>query len=378
MDEMRKTCFEQVERVVVKIGSGVLTSAGGLNLGFIDTISRQINGLMQRDIEVILVSSGALAAGIRKVGLRARPHDIPVRQAAAAVGQARLIREYEKAFDRFDRKVAQILLTGNGMTDRRRYLNARNTLNTLLEWKVLPIINENDTVSIEEIKFGDNDNLAAVITLMMDAGMLISLTDIDGLYDRDPRTDPAGTLVSVVEEVDDRILSLADDIPGALGLGGMQSKIRAARKVSSAGVPMVIARGPEKDVLTRLFDAEPLGTFFKPGTERLSSRKRWIGYSLTPLGVVVVDDGAARAIWKGGKSLLPSGVVAVEGEFDMGAPVVVRTAGGNAVATGLVNYSADQIRRIKGLNTRNIRDALGQRPYDEVIHRDNLVLRAGQ
>lgn len=377
MNDDRNSFFRKTNRVVVKIGSGVLTQKNGLDLPFIRTISRQINDLMTRGIEVILVSSGALACGIKKINLPARPHEITVRQAAAAVGQAGLIREYEKAFDKHGKQVAQILLTGNGMTHRKRYLNARNTLNKLLSWNVLPVINENDTVSIEEIKFGDNDNLAAVITLMMDAHILISLTDIDGLFSSDPRMDPEGKLIPIVSKIDESILSLASAVPGTLGLGGMLGKINAARKVTAAGVPMAIARGNAPDILTRLFTGEPVGTFFLPGAEKISSRKRWIGFTLDAAGSMNIDSGAAAAILKRGKSLLPSGITGVSGNFDVGAAVTLKTESGKIIATGLTNYSVKDVRKIMGIQTDSIEKRLGYKLYDEVIHRDNLVLTIG-
>ncbi len=374
MNDSRNSFFRKANRIVVKIGSGILTEKNGLNVAVIRDISRQISGLMDRGIDVILVSSGALACGIKKIGLPARPHEITVRQAAAAVGQAGLIREYEKAFDKHGKKVAQILLTGNGMTHRKRYLNARNTLNKLLSWKVLPIINENDTVSIDEIKFGDNDNLAAVITLMMDAHMLISLTDTEGLFNSDPRRDPCGKLIPLVSKIDASVLSLASEVPGALGLGGMLGKINAARKVTAAGVPMTIARGNTPDILSRLFACEPVGTFFLPGREKLSSRKRWIGFSLKTSGSVIIDGGAARAILKAGKSLLPSGIIGVSGSFQVGSAVTLETENGKTIASGLINYSITDVQKIMGIQTDRIEERLGYKLFDEVIHRDNLVL----
>ena len=374
MHKIREQYFRKVNRVVVKIGSGVLTEKNGLNLSVIHSISRQISELMEAGVEVILVSSGALACGIRKIGLAARPHEITVRQAAAAVGQAGLIQEYEIAFAEHGKQVAQILLTGNGMTHRQRYLNARNTLNKLLSWKVLPIINENDTVSIDEIKFGDNDNLAAVITLMMDAQMLISLTDIDGLFSSDPRLDPDSQLIPLVERIDASILSLASEIPGTLGLGGMLGKINAARKVTAAGVPMTIACGNRPAILTRLFSGEMAGTFFLPGEEKLSSRKRWIGFALESEGCVTIDKGAVKALVQGGKSLLPSGITDVIGHFDVGSAVTVKGDDDKTIATGLINYCAEDVRKIIGAQTSRIENRLGYKLYDEVIHRDNLVL----
>ena len=369
-----KARFTEARRVVVKVGSNVLTEDNGLNLNAIRAISRQVCQLIDRGIQVILVSSGAMASGVRKIGLPHRPDDIPRRQAVAAVGQAGLIMEYENAFDRYGVKVAQILLTSDGLSNRSRYLNARNTLYTLLKWDVVPIINENDTVSVESIHFGDNDNLAAIVTVLMDADILINLTDIDGLYTKDPRTHPDAELIPRVDTIARDIEKVASEIPGALGTGGMLSKINAARKVTAAGTPMVIANGGQPDILPALFAGERRGTLFVTQKARLPSRKCWIGYSLNPVGVLWLDDGAVRAIVNNGKSLLPSGISGVDGDFKMGAPVVFKGADEATIGIGLVNYSARDIRKIMGLHSGEISKKLGDKPYDEVIHRDNLVV----
>jgi glutamate 5-kinase len=374
MNTDRKTSFDNAKRVIVKVGSNVLTENSGLDLNVVRSISRQICRLIDRGLEVILVTSGAMAAGIRKIGLAKRPDEIPKRQAVSAVGQASLIMEYENAFERYGNKVAQILLTSDDLNNRKRYLNARNTLYTLLSWQVVPIINENDTVAIESIKFGDNDNLAAMIALLMDADILIILSDIDGLYAKDPRSNPDAELIPMVTTFKKSLEKVAGDIPGSLGTGGMLSKIKAAKKVTSAGVPMVIANGNVPDILEKLFDGGSYGTFFIPQAERLPSRKCWIGYSLKPEGVIVIDPGAATAVLKRGKSLLSSGIIGVEGEFGIGAPVEFKTAESDILGTGLVNYSAADIRKIMGLQSRQIQDRLGEKPFDEVIHRDNLVI----
>ncbi len=374
MNYNKESVLKSAKRVVVKVGSNVLTEDNGLNLTTIRSISRQICHLIEKGIEVILVSSGAMAAGIKKVGLEKRPDEIPKRQAVAAIGQAGLMLEYEKAFARYNKKVAQILLTGDDLNNRKRYLNARNTLHTLLSWQVVPIVNENDTVMIEEIKFGDNDNLAAMITLLMDADILINLTDIDGLYTKDPRTNADAELIPLVTTIKKGIKIFASDIPGPLGTGGMISKIDAARKVTSAGVPMVIARGDKSDTLLMLFSGKELGTFFVPKEKKLKSRKCWIAFSLQPKGAIIIDDGAARAILKKGKSLLPSGILGVEGEFSVGAPVEFRKNDNERLGAGLVNYNSTDIRKIMGLKSTQIKKCLGYKPYDCVIHRDNLAI----
>ncbi len=374
MKQNRDFLLKSARRIVVKVGSNVLTQDAGLNLKAIRSISRQISRLMDAGLEVILISSGAMASGIRKIGLSKRPDEIPKRQAIAAVGQAGLILEYEKAFAKDARKVAQILLTAEDLNHRQRYLNARNTLHTLLSWKVVPIINENDTVMVEEIKLGDNDNLAAMIALLMDADILISLTDIDGLYDKDPRTHADAKLIDEVSTYKRQLEAYASAIPGALGTGGMLSKIKAARKVTAAGIPMIIAKGDKRDILIRIYQGASHGTYFVPKAKKMPSRKNWIAYTLKPKGRLVIDNGASQAIMNNGKSLLPGGIVGVDGEFGVGAPVQIISQEEEVLAHGLVNYSSPDIRRIMGLKTSQIKQQLGEKPYDEVIHRDNLVL----
>jgi glutamate 5-kinase len=376
VNDNRKSIFNSAKRIVVKVGSNVLTEDQGLNLKAIRSVSRQICRLIDGGREVILVSSGAMASGVKKLGLDKRPDEIPKRQAVAAVGQAGLIMEYEKAFARDHKQVAQILLTGDDLNNRKRYLNARNAILMLLSWHVVPIVNENDTVMTQEIQFGDNDNLAAMITLLMDADILVNLTDIDGLYTKDPRTNPDAALIPVVSTMGKDIIKFAGDIPGPLGTGGMLSKIKAAAKVTASGIPMVIANGGKRDILKKIFSAKEPGTFFVPKKKKLKSRKCWIAFSLKPKGVLIVDDGAAAAIMNRGKSLLPSGIVGVEGEFDVGAPVEFRKGDHETLGTGLVNYSSTDIRKIMGLKSNQIKKCLGYKLYDDVIHRDNLAITA--
>jgi glutamate 5-kinase len=366
--------FSGVKRAVVKIGSNVLTEPGGLNLKVIRSISRQASWLMDSGVEVILVSSGAMASGIRKIGLSRRPDEIPKRQAVAAVGQAGLIMAYEKSFARYGRKVAQILLTSEDLAHRKRYLNTRNTFSTLLSWRIVPIINENDTVAVESIKFGDNDHLSAMIALLLEADVLINLTDIDGLFDKDPRVHSDARLIPIVENIGKQIEQMAGGIPGALGTGGMSTKIKAARKITSAGIPMVIVKGDTPNILKKLFAGETHGTFFVPKTHRLPSRKCWIAFNVKPQGVLRIDAGAARAVLRDGKSLLPSGIVEVSGDFQAGASVEVAMENSHVIGVGLVNYNAGDIRKIMGLKTDQIEASLGQKTYDEVIHRDNLAI----
>jgi glutamate 5-kinase len=365
---------ETIGRAVVKVGSNVLTAQTGLNLKAILSISNQVCRLLDQGTQIILVSSGAMASGMKKMRFPKRPEAIPKRQAIAAIGQSGLIREWEKAFARFDRKVAQILLTSEDLASRKRYLNARNTMNTLLEWQVVPIINENDTIMVEEIKLGDNDNLAAMIALLLDADIFFNLTDIDGLFDKDPRVCPDARLIPRVATFSKSIEKYAGDIPGALGTGGMLSKIKAARKVTASGIPMVIANGYGPDILIRLAAGEMHGTFFVPREQKLNRKKCWIGYTVNPQGTLKVDAGAAKALLDNGKSLLPSGIVDVQGQFPIGAVVAVVSEEDQLIGNGLVNYNAEEIRTIMGLKTSQISARLGQKTYDEVIHRDNLVI----
>ena len=309
------------------------------------------------------------------MGMTTRPAEMPKRQAISAIGQSGLMMAYENSFEKSGKKVAQILLTAEDLNNRKRYLNARNTLNTLMEWKVVPIINENDTVMMEEIKLGDNDNLSAMIALLMDADFLFILTDIEGLYDKDPRRFPDAQLIKKVSSLKKEIEEYAGNIPGTLGTGGMLSKIKAAKKVASAGIPMIVAKGNINNVLLRLFKGERLGTYFAPKNQKLASRKCWIAHTLAPKGSVVIDDGAVRAVRENGKSILPIGVVRVEGEFEQGAPVAFKTAGNEIIGIGLVNYRSSDIELIKGLRTSQIEACLGSKHYDEIIHRNNMVLK---
>jgi glutamate 5-kinase len=363
----------RVHRVVVKIGSAVLTRADGLDMRRVQHLVDDMAFLIKAGREVVVVSSGAIASGFTKIGLSERPQTIQAKQACAAVGQPSLMLAYEKSFARHGLKVAQVLLTADDLAHRQRYLNARNTLTTLLAWGIVPIVNENDTVAVEEIKFGDNDTLAGMIVSLAEADVLIALTDIDGLYDRDPRRDAEARFVPMVKSVSRRIETQAGTIPGALGAGGMYTKVRAKR-VARMGLPTIIANGTRKDVLKRILAGQEEGTLFLPQAERLPGRKHWIAFSSKPRGRIVVDGGAGQALLKGGKSLLPSGVVRVEGRFQAGDSVEVRGQRGRLVGIGLTNYSSEEMTRILGCQTCDIEERLGYKHSDEVIHRDNLVV----
>lgn len=370
----RQGIFQSTRLAVVKLGSGVLTIDNGLNTDVISAITEQVSELIDSGIQVIMVSSGAVASGMKKMGRDAKPASTPAKQATAAIGQAGLILEYEKAFSRFQKKTAQILLTHNDLVNKKRHLNARNTLTTLLDWKVIPIINENDTVATDELKFGDNDNLSAMIALLLNADVLINLTDIDGLYDRDPRNNPEARFMPVIETIGKSLEKVASSIPGAVGTGGMLSKIKAARKATAAGIPMFIASGKEPDILRNLFSGNEKGTFFVPKNGRMESKKRWLAFNARPEGALTLDQGAVKAILKNGKSLLPSGIVEVNGDFRIGDAVSCQDVDGNLLATGLTNYSASDIRKIRGKKSGEIETILGSKNDDEVIHRNNMAI----
>ncbi|MCD6307007.1 MAG: glutamate 5-kinase [Deltaproteobacteria bacterium] len=372
----RKGLLKRVKRVVIKIGSGVLTANSGLNAAVIQGISADVCDLRGRGIEVILVSSGAIASGLKKIGMKKRPQSVSQQQAMAAIGQSSLMLAYENAFGQCGYKVAQILLTRDDLTHRRRYLNARNTILTLLSWKIIPIINENDTVVVDEIKFGDNDNLSAMVTNLTDAQLLINLTNIDGLFDKDPQEHADAGLIRLVERVDRKILRFASSIPGFLGRGGMASKIKAAQKVGLRGVPAIIANGLKPGILKLIFQGAEEGTLFLPGGRPMCSRKHWIAFTKSPKGQIVVDSGAERAILNEGKSLLPSGIREVKGRFSLGNSVVLVNESGKELAVGMVNYHSGDIRAIMGAKSSEIASILGFKHDDEVIHRDNLVLAA--
>jgi len=370
----RKGLLRSRKRSVVKVGSGVLTGSNGLNMAVIDQLTTDICALRKGGMEVILVSSGAIAAGLRKMGASKRPQSLSQQQAVAAIGQSSLIMAYEEAFGSHGYKVAQILLTRDDLTHRRRYLNARNTLFTLLSWKIIPIVNENDTVVVDEIKFSDNDNLSAMVTNLTESQILVNLTNIDGLYDKDPRTHSDATLVEVVEKVDRRLTRSASSIPGFLGTGGMASKLRAAQNMALRGVPTIIANGLKPNILNRIFSGKNEGTLFLPREVPLCSRKHWIAFTKSPKGKVVIDRGAEKAILNQGKSLLPSGILTVEGRFSMGNSVLLTNEAGKEIAVGMVNYHSGDIKKISGAKSTEIESRLGFKHDDEVIHRDNLVL----
>ncbi len=373
----RKSLFKSARRIVIKAGSGILTGKDGLNRNTINNITNDICELRSKGFEIILVSSGAIAAGVRKIGYSKRPEAISEKQAMAAIGQGRLMNAYEKAFGRHGYTVAQILITRDDLNNRRRYLNARNTIFTLLSWGIIPVINENDTVVIDEIKFGDNDNLSAMVANMTDSNLVINLTDIDGLYDDDPRINKKASLLTVVEKIDNMILKYANSTPGALGTGGMASKIAAAKKATLKGIPVIIANGRKRGIIKRIIQGEDAGTLFIPQIQAICGRKHWIAFSRAIKGKIIIDDGAVKALMKNGKSLLPSGIAEVTGRFNRGDSVQVMDHQGNEIAIGMVDYNSVDLDKIKGLNSSKITSLLGYKHNDEIINRDNLVITYG-
>jgi glutamate 5-kinase len=353
-----------------------VTGPKGLDRATIHRISDQIAELRERSarMDVLVVSSGAVVSGMHKMGLTERPRTIPHKQAAAAVGQGALMEAWEVAFDKYDLRVAQVLLTSEDLAHRHRYLNARNTLETLLSWGIMPIINENDTVVVEEIKFGDNDHLSALIAGLVGADLVINLTDTDGLYDRNPKVQAGAKLIPMVHRVDAKILACAAPEPGSAGTGGMLSKVNAARKCLALGIAMIIAAGKQRDILLRLFDGEELGTMFVPRERAYSGKKVWLANLPKPAGELTLDDGAVTALIKRGRSLLPIGVREVRGVFGVGAPVRCIDKDGNVIGIGLTNYKSTEIENIKGRHSDEIEKLIGYKHSDEVIHRDNFVL----
>jgi glutamate 5-kinase len=372
---MRDQFITQARRVVVKVGSSLVASRDvGLRPERIEHLAEDIGRVREGGREMLLVSSGAIVSGIQKLGLTTYPKSLPLKQAAAAVGQSRLMWAYEKAFERLGEKVAQVLLTHQDLADRRRFLNARHTLTTLIGLGVIPIINENDTVSVDEIRFGDNDTLAAQVAHLVDADLLIILSDVDGLFTADPRKHAAAVLIPLVSEITRDIEERAGVSSTLEGTGGMATKIQAAKKVAAYGVATLILNGGTPGILSSVFDGSELGTVILPRGRRLTSRKQWIAFTLKPKGHLVLDEGAVEALARRGKSLLASGIVDIRGEFEPGDAVLCADRHGKEFAKGLVNFRAETLRKIRGLKTADIRKALGLQEYEEVIHRDNLVI----
>ena len=371
-----RAALKDVKRIVIKVGSSTITyGTGKRNFSRIDRLAREIADLANQGKEIILVSSGAVAVGVDRLGLSAKPKTIPGKQAAAAVGQGVLMHTYEKIFAEYGQIVAQVLLTRMDSVDRHRYTNSRNTFLALLDYKVIPIVNENDVVSIDELKIGDNDNLSALVAGIVDADLLIILSDVDGLYTANPQKDPNAKLVPEVTDITQEIEESAGDAGSTVGTGGMFTKIQAAKAATSSGIHMVIASGEEKDAISRILEGEEVGTLFVSRENRLQFRKRWLAFGARIAGKIVVDDGCAKAVRKAGAcSILPAGITNVDGEFEAGNTVSVVDKSGHELARGLTNYSSEELARIKGAKTSEIEALIGHKHFDEVIHRDDLVI----
>jgi glutamate 5-kinase len=366
--------LSEAKRIVIKVGTSSLTDKSyRLEPRKVEKLAHEIVALKERGKEVILVSSGAIGAGIGKLNLTQRPRDIKVLQATAAVGQNLLMSTYDKYFSAHDLIIAQVLLTHAAFRNRQRYLNLRNTLDTLLKSGVIPIINENDTVAVDEIKLGDNDNLSALVASNLDADLLIILSDVDGLYTDNPKRSKKAELIPVVDEITPEIEHGADK-GGRTGVGGMKTKLQAAKVVMKAGIPMVIVNGQEENILVRIIDGEGAGTLFMPKTEKLNGRAHWIRFASSPKGSIKADAGAKSALTKNGGSLLASGIISVENEFKSGDPVSIVDTDGVAFAKGITNYSSGDIEKIKGTQSREIERILGRKDHAEVVYRGNLVL----
>jgi len=372
---MDRQTISNAKRLVIKVGSALLTNDGeGIDRQAIDAWVEQIAKLLSAGKEVVLVSSGAVAEGLVRLGIDTRPESIHMLQSAAAVGQMGLIQTYETSFRRFDRQTAQILLDHDDMANRERYLNARSVIQTLMELKVVPIVNENDTVVTDEIRFGDNDRLAALVANLIDADALVILTDKDGMFDANPDENKDAQLITQALASDSSLDALAGSSNGALGRGGMQTKLEAARLASRSGCNTVIAGGRNQDILTRICEGENLGTLLQAGQTPIAARKQWLAGQLQVKGRLVLDDGAAKVLRQQGRSLLAVGVTQVSGEFTRGELVSCEDSSGQEVARGLVNYNADETRLIQGKSTEEIATILGYCDDDELIHRDNMVV----
>ena len=369
--------ISKAKRIVVKVGTSNLTDRSyRLDPRKVEKLAKEIAELKKQSREIILVTSGAIGAGIGKLDLKQRPRDIKVLQATAAVGQNILMSTYDRYFAKYEQTIAQLLLTHEDFFDRKRYLNLRNTLITLLKSGVIPIINENDTVVVDEIKLGDNDNLSALVASNLDADLLIILTDIDGLYTYDPKRSKKAEFISAVDEITPEIERIAS-ARGKTGVGGMKTKIQAAKVTMKAGIPMVIANGNEENILARIIAGERIGTIFLPvrgAKEKMNDRKHWLRFASPVKGKIKVDEGAKNALITNGRSLLASGVVGVEDEFIAGDPVSIVDAEGVEFAKGITNYSSEEIKKIKGAQSKEIEQILGRKEYEEVVYRGNLVL----
>ena len=380
--KLRSELLEKARCVVVKVGSAVLTTENGLDSRVVGRLADQIAALCDKGMKVVLVSSGAVAAGRTRIrqsvddAASINFSELPSRQAASAIGQSRLMHEYDEAFGRFNRTVAQILLTREDLKSRARFLNARNTMQRLLSWGVVPIVNENDTVAVAELEFGDNDTLASLMVDLVGADLFVNLTSAGGVFDKNPDKHTDACCMPSIEDIEGLDIEGMCDGKTSVGSGGMYSKLRAARRAAQLGVATLIVSGKENFALERIFKGEELGTFVLPCQHTVSHRKFWLAYHDNPVGAIGVDAGAARALREKGKSLLAAGISTVEGRFARGALVRITDAEGVVLGVGLSNYTAAELRRIKGKKSSELADVLGLAPYSEAIHRDNLLIDA--
>jgi glutamate 5-kinase len=373
--EHKKPILKRTRRVVVKIGSQLLSSGEGIEENRLRGLVRELAELHGRKKEVVVVSSGAVAAGMTRLGRKERPKSIPEKQALAAVGQIKLMALYERAFAKFDKSIAQVLLTADDLANRQRYINAKHTFQMLLDSSIIPIVNENDTVAVEEMKFGDNDHLSALVATLLAADLLVILSDVEGVYDKDPRGHLDAQLIPLITEARGMRQAIGGASMSSVGTGGIVTKLGAAEEAAAAGIPTLITSGLHSGVLEKVFDAkQEIGTLILAEQDRLPSRKHWIAYNLKPNGEIIVDQGAHDAVVQKGKSLLPSGLKEVRGAFGVGECVRCLDSTGKEFARGLVNYSAQELNRIRGLHTSRIEKVLGYKAYEEIIHRDDLVV----
>ena len=382
---IRQDILKNIKRVVIKIGSSVISNQDkrqsslecGLSKDWVRHYARQIKLIQDKGYDVVLVSSGAVMAGRERLGLSRVDLSIPEKQACAAIGQSFLMHTYEKAFEKKNMKVAQILLSHDDLDNRRRYLNAKHTLEALLARDVIPIINENDSVTVEEIKIGDNDTLSATVACLVDAQLLIILSDVEGLYNRNPsvkKKEEKAELISHVERVNEEIEHIAGKSNNRLTVGGMYTKVLAAKKTMSFGIPALVVDGLDKKILENIFSGKDVGTLFWSGKGKIRDRKHWIAHTLKPAGTLVIDAGACKALIERGKSLLPAGVIKIKGEFEFGKAVMILDEVGKEIGRGLVNYSSRDLQQIKGMKNSAIKKSIGESFYEEVIHRDDLVV----
>ena len=385
--DVRKEILKGLKRVVIKVGSSIITKrekrnnewANELNANNVRLLARTIRQIVDQNCEVVLVSSGAIMAGRERLDLHSTDLSIPEKQACAAIGQSYLMHTYEKKFEKQGIKVAQILLGHDDLKNRKRFLNAKHTLETLLEHKVLPIINENDSVTIDEIKIGDNDTLSATVACLLNAQLLIILSDVDGLYSRDPSVkeregDAPMSIIEYVDRITQKIEKLAGGSKNKITVGGMYTKILAAKQTMSFGIPTLVVNGFDDSIAEKIFEGKSVGTLFWAGREKINKRKHWIAHTLKPSGKITIDSGAARAILARGKSLLPAGIIRIEGQFEFGNAVCILGEDGKEIARGLVNYNFRDLGSIMGMRTSAVRKLFGENFYDEVIHRDDLTL----